>query len=438
MPRATANASGRPSATAAADADSQEPVGTAAASTQAYGLRPIMAATIGPFVTDDEVRAAVAAARQLDHEHPLYLEGLDLAQDQFFPMFTIAPAELLLTRPRRYLGIVAVTGLLTKPLLGRRPTVLSTLLGPGLLLGVGILAEWAVRCVAMGALMFRALLRQRSAMLADVKTDFALAIPHEMERETRITNATVYVAKGSFGITPIWFRRLRLRGWTWSTDLRHWQSVRHHKSTGGAEEGLLPVRSNRWLLRRLHMRDVRARVRPPRPVNAPPPLSLPDCELDDAPADFLCPIAHTVMTDPVVGPAGVSYERSALMQWLRLKRTDPSTQGRLEMGDCYANLNLRSQIAAWAKAREADAARQADHNPEAHRDDGDEMKGNGSSSSGGGSSTSGAPDALSTSHGAKEGPAPVPRPQGKKKQRVAHPNKKSRRGPAAHDFDELD
>ena len=52
----------------------------------------------------------------------------------------------------------------------------------------------------------------------------------------------------------------------------------------------------------------------------------------------------------MIGPAGVSYERKALTQWLRLRRTDPSTQCPLEKHDLYANLNLRSLIAAWAEA----------------------------------------------------------------------------------------
>ena len=297
-----------------------------------------------------------------EEEHPLVEEGLDIAQDEFSPYITGMLADMMARSCKRYLCTVALTGFLAKPL-GRRPSLLSVLLGPGLFFGAGLLTEFGARCIASTLLQWRAAAVQKRALLTDVKSDFALAVPHELEREERIPDARVWVTKASFGVTPIWFRRMHRRGWAWSPDLRHWQSVQSHRSIGGTFAGLLPVRSNRWLLRRLHMRDVRDRVRRPRVPHAPPPLALPEGLDEDphleVPADFLCPIAHTVMTDPVVGPAGVSYERTALLQWLRTRRTDPSTQGALEIHEVYANLTLRSMIAAWAQ-RQAHGDRQED------------------------------------------------------------------------------
>ena len=288
-----------------------------------------------------------------DYEHPLVTESHDLVEEEFLPVYMGSLVKLLGTSCTRYACTVAATGCLVKHLLGRRPSLVSALVGPGLFFGVGLIAECATRCIASRILQWHAAAMQKRALLTDVTRDFALVVPHEMEREERILGAKVWVVKASYGVTPMWFRRLHQRGWTWTIDLRHWQSVQHHRwSVGGMGEGQLPVRSNRWLLRRLHMRDVRDRVRPPRAVLSPPPLSLPAHLVDEegAPADFLCPIARTVMTDPVVGPAGVSYERAALLQWLSLRKTDPSTQGPLERHDLYANLNLRGMIAAWAHA----------------------------------------------------------------------------------------
>lgn len=283
-----------------------------------------------------------------DGEHPLVEESLLDAEEECMPHFTGFLSFRLAKDWKRYAGTVAFTGCLTKQLLGRRPS-LRTLVGPGLFLVAGLFVEIGVRWVASRLLQWRAAAVQQRALLADVETEFALAVPHELELEERLAGR-VWVTKASFGVSNIWFRRMRHRGWTWSTDLRHWQSVKEHSSTGGMSQSLLPVPSNRWLLRRLHLRDVRDRMRAPRTAHAPPPLSLP-ADLGDAPADFLCPISHAVMTDPVVSPAGVSYERAALGQWLRLRKTDPSTQGPLEMHDVYTNLSLRSMITTWVQCQ---------------------------------------------------------------------------------------
>ena len=143
------------------------------------------------------------------------------------------------------------------PLLGGKPSVFSVLAGPGLVMGVGLFAELGVRFVASRLLQYRACFAQRKALLTDVERDFAQPVPHELEPEERIVDARVWVAKASFGVTPIWFRRLQHRGWMWTADLRHWQSVQHHRIMEGMGQGLLPVPSNRWLLRRLRLRDVR-------------------------------------------------------------------------------------------------------------------------------------------------------------------------------------
>lgn len=84
-------------------------------------------------------------------------------------------------------------------------------------------------------------------------------------------------------------------------------------------------------------------------ASCPAPLSLPPIPLDaDVPPEFLCPISHDVMTDPVVSPSGVTYERSCICRWLENNSFEPATNRRLRPGSLYPNLALRHQIEAWA------------------------------------------------------------------------------------------
>jgi len=68
---------------------------------------------------------------------------------------------------------------------------------------------------------------------------------------------------------------------------------------------------------------------------------------DDPPPHFVCPIFQTVMSDPVMEPAGHSYERSAIESWLARNGTSPTTRESLQVGDLLPNRNLRDAISAW-------------------------------------------------------------------------------------------
>lgn len=52
-----------------------------------------------------------------------------------------------------------------------------------------------------------------------------------------------------------------------------------------------------------------------------------DADMDDddsaAPGNFLCPILHTVMRDPVIAADGYTYEQSAIADWLTRKNLSP-------------------------------------------------------------------------------------------------------------------
>ena len=70
-------------------------------------------------------------------------------------------------------------------------------------------------------------------------------------------------------------------------------------------------------------------------------------ELDKAPSCFCCPITNSIMSDPVITPAGISFDRSALVEWLKTSPTNPISREPLTIDQLYPNLSLREQIESW-------------------------------------------------------------------------------------------
>ena len=62
------------------------------------------------------------------------------------------------------------------------------------------------------------------------------------------------------------------------------------------------------------------------------------------PAEFICPITQEVMDDPVSTIDGHTYERDAIMRWLRKKKTSPMTGAALKSSTLVANIALRKLI----------------------------------------------------------------------------------------------
>ena len=66
---------------------------------------------------------------------------------------------------------------------------------------------------------------------------------------------------------------------------------------------------------------------------------------EDLPSEFLCPISHSLMTDPVVLADGFTYERSSIERWFKLgKKTSPMTGFALENTRLTSNFLIRSMI----------------------------------------------------------------------------------------------
>ena len=62
---------------------------------------------------------------------------------------------------------------------------------------------------------------------------------------------------------------------------------------------------------------------------------------------FICPISHEIMIDPVVAPDGHTYERVQIEAWFASHSTSPSTNARLESKSLVPNHALRKTIGVF-------------------------------------------------------------------------------------------
>ena len=70
-----------------------------------------------------------------------------------------------------------------------------------------------------------------------------------------------------------------------------------------------------------------------------------DQQLDEIPEYFCCAISMDIMTDPVVTPNGISYERHLIEEHIRQNgAVDPVTRDRLTIDMLRPNVGLRAAI----------------------------------------------------------------------------------------------
>lgn len=72
------------------------------------------------------------------------------------------------------------------------------------------------------------------------------------------------------------------------------------------------------------------------------------------PESFYCPITMSIMIDPVVDPEGISYERSAIEEWLKTHATSPVTRSILTASDLVSNRALKDVIEQKCKELDID------------------------------------------------------------------------------------
>merc|ERR1711988_158558 len=65
------------------------------------------------------------------------------------------------------------------------------------------------------------------------------------------------------------------------------------------------------------------------------------------PEEFICPITQEMMDNPVSDNEGISYERTAIEEWLKIKNESPLTNKPLQHSDLRPNIALKSLIEAW-------------------------------------------------------------------------------------------
>ena len=70
----------------------------------------------------------------------------------------------------------------------------------------------------------------------------------------------------------------------------------------------------------------------------------PTSDSGDVPKPFQCGIMFTWMTDPVTSPAGISYDRANIEQWLRVWKSEPFTGAPLGPEQLVPNRALKDAI----------------------------------------------------------------------------------------------
>lgn len=65
------------------------------------------------------------------------------------------------------------------------------------------------------------------------------------------------------------------------------------------------------------------------------------------PPAFICPIAQTIMVDPVLTQDGFTYERTSIETWLHSHHKSPMTNLPLTSRALIANIALRQAIEEW-------------------------------------------------------------------------------------------
>jgi uncharacterized protein YegL len=70
------------------------------------------------------------------------------------------------------------------------------------------------------------------------------------------------------------------------------------------------------------------------------------------PSEYICPISMDLMTDPVIGNDGHTYERAAITEWLTNHHASPMTRQPMSIANLQPNFALRGAIERWKLAHE--------------------------------------------------------------------------------------
>lgn len=82
-----------------------------------------------------------------------------------------------------------------------------------------------------------------------------------------------------------------------------------------------------------------------------PPSAAPNRAAGEMEEMLCCPITLEIMKDPVVAGDGHTYERKAIVEWIRSHGNSPMTQQPLSALALVPNLNLKHQIDVYHRTK---------------------------------------------------------------------------------------
>lgn len=65
------------------------------------------------------------------------------------------------------------------------------------------------------------------------------------------------------------------------------------------------------------------------------------------PNHFMCPLTLDILRDPVIAPSGYTYERSAILDFIKKYAIDPVTRTPLTPTQLYPNNNLKDAVSRY-------------------------------------------------------------------------------------------
>jgi len=68
---------------------------------------------------------------------------------------------------------------------------------------------------------------------------------------------------------------------------------------------------------------------------------------NDELAEFKCPITRDIMEDPVIAEDGQRYERTAILEWLKIHNTSPMNRIPMDPENLKSDSKLKTKITAW-------------------------------------------------------------------------------------------
>lgn len=81
------------------------------------------------------------------------------------------------------------------------------------------------------------------------------------------------------------------------------------------------------------------------------------CTSIEIPEDFICPITHEIMRDPIVNKEGRVFERAAICDWIRASNgTCPLTRKPIKISEFVSYRMLQLKIELWRQENNVEIA----------------------------------------------------------------------------------